>query len=66
MSIEEHCKAQRNTADKVFMDFKYTSPGSNEQVDALRTFHLLICLWANFLDKADTDYVDSLALEAVL
>ena len=47
MNIAKQCREQRNIADKIFMDFKYTNPGSQEQVDALLTFHLLIGAWAD-------------------
>ena len=33
------------------MDFKYTSPGSDEQIQALNTFHALISLWVMFLSE---------------
>ena len=35
MTIDARCKEQRNVADKMFMDFKYTEPGSDAQVKAL-------------------------------
>ena len=49
MSIDKLCRDQRNSADRLFMDFKYTSPGSNEQIKALSTFQHLISCWAQFL-----------------
>ena len=32
MSIDARCKEQRPVADRMFMDFKYTRPGSKEQL----------------------------------
>ena len=51
MSIEKLCREQRNSADRLFMDFKYTDPGSDEQIQALNTFHSLISLWACYLSR---------------
>lgn len=48
MSIDEKCRNQQFLADRIFMDFKYTKPGSNEQVRALASFNSLVCLWADF------------------
>ena len=47
MNIAKQCRKQRNIADKIFMDFKYTKPGSQEQINALQAFHLLIGAWAD-------------------
>ena len=47
MNIAKQCREQRNIADKIFMDFKYTTPGSQEQLNALQAFHLLIGAWAD-------------------
>ena len=49
MSIDERCKNQQPAADRLFMDFKYTKPGSNEQMRALASFNSLICIWADYL-----------------
>lgn len=51
MSIERLCREQRNSADRLFMDFKYTDPGSDEQIQALNMFHSLISLWACYLSR---------------
>ena len=49
MSIDERCKNQQPAADRLFMDFKYTKPGSDEQMRALASFNSLVCIWADFL-----------------
>ena len=49
MSIDKLCREQRNSADRLFMDFKYTRPGSDEQIKAISTFQRLISGWAQFL-----------------
>ena len=49
MRIDKLCREQRNSADRLFMDFKYTRPGSDEQIKALSTFQHLISCWAQFL-----------------
>ena len=49
MSIDNRCREQREVADKRFMDFKYTAPGSKEQIRALTTLSFLIGMWADFL-----------------
>ena len=49
MGIDKFCREQRNSADRLFMDFKYTRPGSDEQIKALSTFHRLVNGWAQFL-----------------
>ena len=49
MSIDERCKNQQPAADRLFMDFKYTKPGSDEQMRALASFNSLVCIWAEFL-----------------
>ena len=48
MSIEQRCRNQQAIADRIFMDFKYTKPGSDEQIRSLETFHFLVCMWADF------------------
>ena len=53
MNIAKQCREQRNIADKIFMDFKYTKPGSQEQVDALLSFHFLIGAWADSCIRSD-------------
>ncbi len=49
MSIDERCRNQQSVADRIFMDFKYTKPGSEEQMRALASFNSLVCIWADFL-----------------
>ena len=53
MNIAKQCREQRNIADKIFMDFKYTKPGSQEQFNALRAFHFLIAAWADSFIRAE-------------
>lgn len=49
MSIDQQCREQQSTADRIFMDFKYTKVGSKEQVQAIEAFQTSIVLWASFL-----------------
>lgn len=49
MSIDQRCREQRNIADSMFMDFKYTTAGSAEQVRALNTLSFLLSMWNDFL-----------------
>ena len=53
MSIDNRCREQRDVADQMFMDFKYTQPGSEEQIRALKTLSFLIGMWADFLDAEE-------------
>ena len=63
MSIDARCKEQQQTADRMFMDFKYTAPGSKEQVRALTTLSFLVGMWADFLSAEEKRMANSLALE---
>ena len=63
MSIDARCKEQQQTADRMFMDFKYTAPGSKEQVRALTTLSFLVGMWADFLTAEEKRMVSALALE---
>ena len=47
MTIDARCKEQQQTADRMFMDFKYTAPGSKEQVRALMTLTFLVGMWGD-------------------
>ncbi len=53
MSIDSRCKEQLRVSDQMFMDFKYTSPGSKEQVRALTTLSFLVGMWADFLSQEE-------------
>ena len=64
MSIDARCKEQQQTADRMFMDFKYTAPGSKEQVRALTTLSFLVGMWADFLMAEEKRMASALALEA--
>ena len=46
------------------MDFKYTSPGSKEQVRALNTLSFLVGMWADFLVQEEKRMSSALTLEA--
>ena len=63
MSIDARCKEQQQTADRMFMDFKYTAPGSKEQVRALTTLSFLVGMWADFLTAEEKRMASALALE---
>ena len=66
MSIHNRCKELQRVADRMFMDFKYTSPGSMEQLRALKTFNDQVCLWADFLVQEERRMSSSLAVEATV
>ena len=64
MSIDARCQEQRSAADRMFMDFKYTRPGSKEQIQALATLSFLIGMWADFLtaeEKRMAQVLDDIA-----
>ena len=64
MSIDNRCREQQRVADQMFMDFKYTSPGSKEQVRALNTLTFLVGMWADFLVQEERRMSSALTLEA--
>ena len=64
MSIDNRCREQQRVADQMFMDFKYTSPGSKEQVRALNTLSFLVGMWADFLIQEERRMSSALTLEA--
>ena len=64
MTIDSRCQEQQNIADKMFMDFKYTAPGSDDQVKALNTLSFLISMWGDFLFYEERRMASALALEA--
>ncbi|NKB73334.1 MAG: hypothetical protein GKR83_02320 [Synechococcus sp. s2_metabat2_7] len=59
MTIDKLCKKQQAFADKLFMDFKYTKPGSDEQHRALETFHTLISAWSFYFTSYETSDISS-------
>ena len=63
MSIDNRCREQQRVADQMFMDFKYTSPGSKEQVRALNTLSFLVSMWADFLVQEEKRMRSALTLE---
>ena len=64
MSIDARCQEQRSAADRMLMDFKYTRPGSKEQVRALATLNFLIGMWADFLAAEEKRMDQVMFLEA--
>ena len=64
MSIDSRCKEQQSVADQMFMDFKYTRPGSNEQVRALSTLSFLVGMWSDSLVNEEKRMSSALSLEA--
>ena len=64
MSIDARCHEQQSAADRMFMDFKYTRPGSKEQLQALATLSFLIGMWADFLAAEEKRMDQVLVLEA--
>lgn len=63
MSIDARCREQRSVADRMFMDFKYTRPGSKEQLQALNTLSFLIGMWADSLTAEEKRMDQVLVLE---
>ena len=58
VSISDQCREQLKHADRLFMDFKYTRPGSPEQLSAVKTFNDLISRWADyFIDNNDESHI---------
>ena len=64
MSIDARCQEQQSAADRMFRDFKYTRPGSKEQLQALTTLSFLIGMWGDFLSSEERRMDQVLALEA--
>ena len=58
MSIDQRCQEQLPVADRIFMDFKYSSPGSQDQVHALKTLNVLISMWADYFLHAEIQRMD--------
>ena len=64
MTIDSRRKEQQNVADRIFMDFKYTAPGSADQIRALKTLTFLISLWGDFLSHEERRMNSALLLKA--
>ena len=64
MSIDARCREQQKVADRMFMDFKYTAPGSADQVRALKTLSFLISMWSDFLSREEKRMESVLLLKA--
>ena len=62
MSIDSRCKEQLRVSSQMFMDFKYTTPGSEKQVRALKTLSFLVGMWADFLTSEESRMTAALAL----
>ena len=62
MSIDSRCKEQLRVSSQMFMDFKYTTPGSEEQVRALKNLSFLVGMWADFLTSEERRMAAALAL----
>ena len=63
MSIDSRCKEQQSFADQMFKDFKYTRPGSQEQIRALSTLSFLVGMWSDFLVSEGRRMASALNLE---
>ena len=59
MSIDQRCKEQLKVADQMFMDFKYTTAGSREQLRALQTFTFLVSMWADYFLQSEAARMDA-------
>ena len=64
MSIDTRCKEQQRVADQMLMDFKYTAPGSKEQLRSLMTLSFLVSMWSDFFKNEEKRMKSALALEA--
>ena len=64
MSISAQCKKQQNSADQIFMDFKYTKPGSFEQQQSLIILIDLISEWAEYFRDEDKRVNPTIILES--
>ena len=63
MTIDQLCKNQQITADRIFMNFKYTKPGSTEQISALKTLHTLACQWVVFFHGVESYDIEIVSLK---
>ena len=63
MTIDQRCKSQQVIADRIFMDFKYTKAGSDEQLRALETLHSLISIWATCIINDEWVHNESFSLK---
>ena len=64
MSISAQCKKQQNSADQIFMDFKYKKPGSFEQQQSLIILIDLISEWAEYFRDEDKRVNPAIILES--
>jgi hypothetical protein len=63
MTIDQCCRRQQAIADRIFMDFKYTKAGSDEQLRSLETLHLLISVWATYIINDEWLHSESFSLK---
>ena len=63
MTIDQCCRRQQSIADRIFMDFKYTKAGSDEQLRALETLHSLISIWATYIINDECLHSESFSLK---
>ena len=63
MTIDQCCRRQQTIADRIFMDFKYTKAGSDEQLRALETLHSLISIWATYIINDEWLHSESFSLK---
>ena len=63
MTIDQCCRRQQAIADRIFMDFKYTKAGSDEQLKALETLHSLISIWATYIINDEWLHNESFSLK---
>ena len=59
MSIDARCQEQQSAADRMFMDFKYTRPGSKEQLQFLTKWGCLTLLLVVALQRSKKPVVDT-------
>lgn len=65
MTIDQCCKGQQAIADRIFMDFKYTKAGSDEQLRALEILHSLISMWATYIINDEWVHKEEFTLQGV-
>ena len=65
MTIDQCCKGQQAIADRIFMDFKYTEAGSDEQLRSLEILHALISRWATVIINDECVHNEEFTLQGV-
>ena len=59
MTIDARCKEQLALAEQMYKQFKYTEPGSAEQLRSLGTLTFLISMWADFFLRTEAKRMDA-------